>query len=127
MSASNEDVARATAATEAEMHPQSVPVNMYEAKEAVVVMAPLPAVTAADVTIEVHPGEPPTMRFWARVRSSGPREYLIREWEYGGYERQIDVPAGYGGSVEATLRNGQLAVRLLRGDITESRTVTPSG
>ena len=55
------------------------------------------------------------MRFWARVRSAGPREYLLHEWEYGGYERQLDLPAGYGGGVEASLHNGQLVVRVPAG------------
>ena len=115
MNASNEDVTHATATTEAAMEPQSVPVNVYEAKEAVVIVAPMPAVTPADVHVEVYPGDPASLRFWAHVRSSGPREYLVREWEYGGYERQLDLPAGYGGGIEATLHNGQLAIRVLRG------------
>ena len=75
------------------MRPQSVPVNVYETPAALVVLAPVPAVTATDVTIEVRPG---TVRFWARLRSAGPREYLMHEWEYGCYERQIDLPAGFG-------------------------------
>ena len=97
MNASNEDVTQSTAHAEASMEPQSVPVNVYEAKEAVVIVAPMPAVTPGDVHVEVQPGEPASLRFWAHVRSSGPREYLVREWEYGGYERQLDLPAGYGG------------------------------
>ena len=62
--------AAATASTEANMHPQSVPVNVYETPAALVVLAPVPAVTATDVTVEVRPG---TVRFWARLRSAGPR------------------------------------------------------
>jgi HSP20 family molecular chaperone IbpA len=123
---SNEDVTQSTATTEAEMRPQSVPVNVYEASEALVVVAPLPAVTPGDVCVEVRPGDPPTMRFWAHVRSAGTRQYLLQEWAYGGYERQIDIPAGYGGAVEATLHSGQLAVRLLRGDVTGPLTISPS-
>ena len=108
------------------MRPQSVPVNVYEASEALVVVAPLPAVKPADVCVELRPGAPATMRFWAHVRSAGPRTYLVHEWEYGGYERQIDLPTGYGRGVEATLHNGQLVVRVLRGDAADAMTVTPS-
>lgn len=97
------------------MEPQKVPVNVYEATGALVIVAPLPAVTADDVTIELRPG---CLRFWASLRSSGTREYLIREWEYGGYEREVDLPDGYGAGVEATLTNGQLAIRVLRGEPT---------
>jgi HSP20 family molecular chaperone IbpA len=126
MNVSHQDVAEATAATEAAMRPQSVPVNVYEATGAVVVVAPLPAVTNEDVSVELRPGDPATLRFWARVRSAGPREFLVHEWEYGGYERQVELPAGYGAGLEASLRNGQLAVRVLRGECTGPLTVTPT-
>lgn len=109
----HQEVLDATHDHEAEMRPQAVPVNVYEAPEALVVVAPMPAVTADDVTIELRPGH---VRFWAHLRSSGTREYLVQEWEYGGYERTIELPDGYGGGVEASLHNGQLAIRVLRGD-----------
>ncbi len=126
MNAANEDVAQATIETEAVMAPQSVPVNVYEAKEAVVIVAPMPAVVSADVRVELHPGDPACVRFWAHVRSSGTRQYLLKEWEYGGYERQLDLPAGYGAGIEATLNNGQLVVRVHRGTSTERVDITPS-
>jgi HSP20 family molecular chaperone IbpA len=110
---SRDEVVEATAATEAEMRPQRVPVNVYEASGALVIVAPFCAVQADDVTIELRPG---AVRFWSRLRSSGPREYLVQEWEYGGYEREVDLPEGYGAGVEASLANGQLAIRVLRGD-----------
>jgi HSP20 family molecular chaperone IbpA len=115
-------VVESTAATEAAMHPQSVPVNVYETPGALVVVAPLPAVTAEDVTIELEPGR---LRFWARLRSAGPRDYLLHEWEYGCYEREIDLPAGYGRGLEATLTNGQLGIRVLRGDVTGPVSIHP--
>ncbi|MGI9031777.1 MAG: Hsp20/alpha crystallin family protein [Ilumatobacteraceae bacterium] len=126
MNASNEDVTQATVETEAVMAPQSVPVNVYETTAALVVVAPMAAVTPEDVRVELHPGDPACVRFWAHVRSSGTREYLIREWEYGGYERQLDLPAGFGSGVEASLKNGQLVIRLLRGEPVERLDVTPS-
>jgi HSP20 family molecular chaperone IbpA len=116
------EVVASTEATEASMSPQSVPVNMHETTEALVVVAPLPAVTAKDVTVELRPGK---LRFWAHVRSAGPRDYLIHEWHYGGYEREVDLPDGFGGGVEATLTNGQLAVRVLRGE-PQTLTIQPS-
>lgn len=109
---SHQHVVEATAATERTMRPQRVPVNVYETTGALVIVAPLPAVTADDVTIELRPG---TLRFWAHLRSAGPREYLTHEWDYGGYEREVEVPDGFGGAVEASLANGQLAIRVLRG------------
>jgi HSP20 family molecular chaperone IbpA len=125
MTASNAHVAEATATTEAEMRPQSIPVNLYEATGALVLVAPMPAVTNDDVCVELCPGKPASLRVWAHVRSAAPREYLLHEWEYGGYERQIELPAGYGGGVEATLKNGQLVVRVLHGDCESPTRISP--
>ncbi len=122
MNRSHEEVTFAKVATEAEMEPQAVPINVYEASEALVVVAPLAAVTADDVHVEIHPGPPATLRFWSHVRSAGRREYLVHEWEYGGYERHFELPAGYGAGVEATLNNGQLVVRVLAGQPVEAAT-----
>ena len=94
------------------MNPQRVPVNMYESPGALVILAPLPAVTADDVTIDLREQ---LLTFCARLRSSGPRDFLLNEWEYGGYEREVEIPDGYGAGIEATLTNGQLAIRVLRG------------
>ncbi len=109
---SHEEVVEATVVAEDEMRPQKVPVNMYEASEALVIVAPMPAVRPEDVTVELRPG---CLRFWAHLRSAGPREYLIHEWDYGGYEREIDLPDDYGSGVEASMANGQIAIRVLRG------------
>jgi HSP20 family molecular chaperone IbpA len=51
---------------------------------------------------------------------------LLQEWDYGGYEREVDVPAGFGSSVEATLANGQLAIRVLRGEVARPLRVQPT-
>jgi HSP20 family molecular chaperone IbpA len=120
---SHQEVKDATATAEATMRTQQVPVNVYETSNAVVVLAPLPAVTPDDVTIELREN---TLRFWAHLRSAGPRDFLVQEWEYGGYEREIDVPPGYGSGLEASLNNGQLAIRVLKGDSTAPLQINPS-
>ena len=94
------------------MAPQRVPVNAYQTPGAFVVVAPLPAVTDRDVTLTLTEG---TLQICAELRSAGPRDYTIHEWEYGGYEREIAIPTGYGSGLEGTLANGQLVVRVLRG------------
>jgi HSP20 family molecular chaperone IbpA len=119
----HQQVLDATAAEASAMRPQRVPVNVYETTGALVVVAPLPAVQPSDVTIDLRPG---SLRFCAQLRSAGPREFLINEWGYGGYEREIDLPDGFGGGVEATLANGQLAIRVLRGELASPLTVHPS-
>ena len=105
------------------MSPQNVPVNAYETSGAFVVVAPFPAVTDKDVSVELTAG---AVRLSAELRSAGPREYAIHEWEYGGYERSVEIPAGFGSGVEATLMNGQLAVRVLRGEFTERQVIHPT-
>jgi HSP20 family molecular chaperone IbpA len=120
----HQQVKDATAAEADTMRPQSVPVNVYETTGALVIVAPLPAVQPGDVTVEVRPG---SLRFCAELRSAGPRDFLINEWDYGGYEREIALPDGYGSAVEATLANGQLAIRVLRGEITSPLTTQPTG
>jgi HSP20 family molecular chaperone IbpA len=105
------------------MTPQNVPVNAYQTPGAFVVIAPFPAVTASDVSVELTAAG---VRFWAELRSAGPREYTIHEWEYGGYERMVETPSGFGANVEATLTNGQLVVRVLSGAFTTDRLIHPA-
>lgn len=90
-----------------------VPINMYEAGEALVVVAPLPGVMPGDITVDVAGGE---LRIAAEMRSPAAKEYLTHEWHYGPFERTVALPDGYGGPGRATLGNGQLAIRIPRGD-----------
>jgi HSP20 family molecular chaperone IbpA len=93
--------------------PQHLPVNMFEASDAVVVVAPMPAVTAGDIRISV---EGTQLRIEADCRTEAPKDYLLHEWHYGPYERTLDLPAGFAGGGEASFGNGQLAVRVLKGE-----------
>lgn len=92
--------------------PQQVPVNMYETERAVVVVAPLPGVMADDVTVTVADRR---ITIAADLRTEAPKDYLLHEWHYGPYERTIELPEGFGGTAEATFANGQLALRVERG------------
>jgi HSP20 family molecular chaperone IbpA len=106
-------VTEATEIIDATVEPQAFPVNMYEAGDALVIVAPLPAVMPDDVDIDVTPG---FVTIKAHVRTAAPKDYLLHEWRYGGMERSIVIPDGFGRDAEATLANGQLALRILRGD-----------
>ena len=99
-----------------------MPVNVYEADGAVVIVAPLPGVMPDDVTVDVAPGQ---VTIHADMRSPAPKDYLIHEWHYGPFERTVEVPAGFGAEVRASFGNGQLAVSLTRGDPTGPTTVQP--
>ena len=113
----------ATERVEAAAAPQHIPVNVYETSEAIVVVAPLPAVQPGDVTITIDGGQ---VTIQAALRSAAPRDYLIEEWSYGGYERTVELPEGYGGEATASLANGQLALRVLKGPESGRRTISPS-
>ena len=54
--ATHQEVKDATAETERTMTPQTVSVNVYTTSNALVVLAPMPAVMPEDVTIELRPG-----------------------------------------------------------------------
>jgi HSP20 family protein len=97
-----------------------VPVNVYEADQALVIVAPLPGVMPGDVEI-VLDGTEVTIR--AAMRSAAPKDYLVHEWHYGPYERTVTVPDGYGGEAKASFGNGQLAVHLGRGDAAGSQVI----
>ena len=89
-----------------------VPVNVYEAGEALVVVAPLPGVQPEDVDVSVDGTE---LRIAAAMRSPAAKDYLVHEWHYGPYERVVELPEGFAGGGTATFGNGQLAIRLTRG------------
>ncbi len=101
--------------------PQPVPVNMYAAAEALVLVAPLPGVMADDVEVVI---EGRTATIAAAMRSSAPKDYLLHEWHYGPYERVLELPDGFGGEATATFANGQLALRIERGPTGGQRTAT---
>ena len=92
--------------------PQRVPINMYETDAAVVIVAPLPGVMPDDIQITVDGNQ---LRLTAEMRSDAPKDYLVREWTYGPYERTVELPDGFGGDATASYGNGQLAVRVTRG------------
>ena len=117
-----DEVAAATASAEANMQPQSVPVNVYETPGALVVLAPVPAVTAKDVTVEVRPGTRAVLGPAAQRRPRGVSRARVGVRLLRARDRP---PAGFGRAVEATLANGQLAIRVLRGDFTEDLTIQP--
>ena len=126
------DAAATTSDTPAE--PQRVPVNVYAAEDAVVIVAPLPGVMPEDVEVVVT-GTEVTLR--AAMRTAAPKDYIVHEWHYGPYERTLSIPEGYGGEAKASFGNGQLAVRLGKGGAegggaqgggeTGSRTIRPGG
>jgi HSP20 family molecular chaperone IbpA len=100
-----------------------VPVNVYEADGAVVIVAPLPGVMPGDVEVVVDGAE---VVIRAAMRSPAPKDYLVHEWHYGPYERTVSVPEGYGGEAKVSFGNGQLAVRVGRGEPAGMQVIRPT-
>ena len=98
-------------AATAAANPQEVPVNMYEADEAYVVIAPLPGVMPDDIDVRVEGDD---VVIAAAMRSPAVKAYLMHEWNYGPYERVVKMPEGANGEFETSFGNGQLAIRLFR-------------
>lgn len=95
---------------------QHLPVNLYESSEAYVVVAPVPGVMADDVSVSLESGR---LRIHAEMRSAAPRDYVLHEWSYGPYDREVEMPGPVNG-VETVVNNGQLVVRALKGAVTTS-------
>ncbi len=117
------DTSDQTGAKAAGGEAQHVPVNAYETSGAFVIVAPLPGVMAEDVTIEVEGG---SVLIKAEMRTAAEKDYVLHEWHYGPYERTVDLPDGFGGEVEASFANGQLALRVQRGSGSGRRSVAVS-
>ncbi len=106
---------------------QQAPVNVWMTDRSVVVVAAVPGVVAEDVEITL---DETTLTIRAECRTAAAkRDYVLHEWHYGPYERTLDLPDGYQGSVVATLGNGQLAIRVAKsgtGEDQQHQTVRPS-
>ncbi len=115
------DMSNETGAAAASGTPQHIPVNVYEAERALVIVAPLPGVMAEDVSVVID-GRSATIS--AAMRTAAEKDYIAHEWHYGPYERTVDLPEGFGGDADASFANGQLALRVTRGEGGGRRTVS---
>jgi len=91
---------------------QEIAVNAYRTEEAMVVVAPMPGVMPDDVEITLDGS---TIDLRAELRTDAPKDYFIHEWDYGAYERTIEIGEGYGAPITATLGKGQLVVSVTAG------------
>ncbi len=96
-----------------EYDPQRVPVNMYEASGAVVIVAPLPGVMGDDIKVDVVGRK---VRIRADMRTPAEKDYLLHEWHYGPFERTVEIPEEFSGPALARFGNGQLVVRVEKGE-----------
>jgi len=112
---------------------QSVPVNIFEAEEVIMITAPMPGLQEEDIEISVR-GNSLTVEGRERgdLKGGSGKRYLRHEWRYGPYRRMIELPyAVDASSAEATFGNGVLTIRLSKAETERIRriqvqTVTPT-
>lgn len=97
--------------------PTAIPINLFENEREVVVVAPMPGIAPADITVDVTDDGHLTLR----ARQHGPGQeridYLLREWSYGPFERSIELPRAVD-AMRANLSygNGVLTIALPKAD-----------
>ena len=82
---------RGTQSSTDETEPQSVPVNVFETENELMVVAAMPGIEAGNIDIQVDDGYL-TIRADKRGPGQERHRYLRREWSYGPYERTIELP-----------------------------------
>jgi len=93
----------------------SPPMDVYETREGIVVLAELPGLTRTDIDIRIDGGN--LVLKGERSLGKNPREenYLRIERHYGAFARTIVLPASADvDHIEANLRDGVLEVRIPR-------------
>ena len=104
---------------------QTIPVNIFEAEEVLMILAPMPGLQEEDVDITVR-GNTLTLegRERADLKPDSGKRYLRHEWRYGPYRRMVELPyAVDANSAEATLGNGVLTVRLQKAETERVRRI----
>lgn len=110
--------------------PTAIPVNMYENERELMIVAPMPGVSAEDIRVDVMADGRLVLR--AAMHGAGQEriEYLVREWSYGPFERAVELPCAVDASrANLSYGNGVLAVTLPKAKHTmvASLGVEPSG
>jgi HSP20 family protein len=91
----------------------AIPVNMFENERELMVVAPMPGVDVTDISVDVSPDGRLTLRAQLHGEGQKRREYLLREWSYGPYERTVNLPRGVDAArAHLAYGNGVLAVTL---------------
>lgn len=104
---------------------QTVPVNIFEAEELLMILVPMPGLQEEDVDITVR-GNSLTVEGKERadLKPESGKRYVRHEWRYGPYRRMIELPYAVDAtSAEATLGNGVLTVRLQKAETERIRRI----
>lgn len=104
---------------------QTVPINVFEAEDVLMILVPMPGLQEEDIDITVR-GNSLTVEGKERadLKPDSGKRYLRHEWRYGPYRRMIELPyAVDSSSAEATFGNGVLTVRLQKAETERVRRI----
>lgn len=97
----------------------AIPVNLFDNKRELMVVAPMPGVGPEDISIDVTDDGHITLRAAMHGEGQERIDYLTREWSYGPYERTIELPFPVDAKrANVSYGNGVLAVTLPKVDAT---------
>ena len=108
----------------------AIPVNLFQNERELMVVAPMPGVTAEDISVDVGTDGWLTLRAAMHGEGQERIEYILREWSYGPYERRVELPFGVDATrANLSFGNGVLAVALpkAQGTVAASLEVAPAG
>lgn len=105
----------------------TLPLDMYETKDDVVVNTALPGVKPEDVDVTIT-GDTLTIHAETKEESEDNKEkqgkYIRRERQYGEYTRTVTLPSGLKtDQAEASFDNGMLSLRIPKSEQQKPKTI----
>ncbi len=98
--------------TKAQPSAQSVPVQVHQTDELIVLAAPMPGLEPQDISVVIT-GDKVTIRGSYRGSRREKEEVLVAEWTVGPYEREVVLPQAVNGPLtNATYGNGVLMLAM---------------
>lgn len=104
---------------------QTVPVNIFESEDFLMLIVPMPGLQEEDIEINVR-GNTVTLEGHERadLKPDSDKRYLRHEWRYGPYRRMVELPyAVDANSAEAALGNGVLTLRMQKAETERARKI----
>src|SRR5918911_4050667 len=98
--------------TETSQQPQTVPLQVHQADDRLVLAAPMPGLEPQDIAVIIS-GNRVTIRGEYRGSRQNQPEILISEWTIGPYYREVVLPQPVNGALtNATYGNGVLVLSM---------------
>ena len=92
--------------------PQTVPIQLHQAEQRLILAAPLPGLEPQDIAVTIH-GDTVSIHGAYRGSRQGQPEVLVSEWTMGPYARDIRLPQPVNGLLtNATYGNGVLVLAM---------------